>query len=410
MDNVTEHTLTRQGGREDTPAQKKTAKHDNDGDDLVFEFRPSFTDIAEVFAKITHMFFESQGPSGSIDSYINRRIQDASFDPSHVESLSPVLFEAPVTLCAPLVRLPCILALTAEALYLQVTFPAKVTSVPCFSFPIDNISAAMKRLFVLQDEAVELFLSAAPRRAGHLSDPFPDSSLSLSLGPVKPSFPSVQSIVEGRGGASKQQESPFASFLDGISPLLSLADAPTEDNPSPFSLCPSGPDAAAGRSPCPGPIIDSLFLVFTDTQGGEGFHSQHMRDSLLSHLGSLSVCVECEKGLPAMQAAWVDGQIDNFTYISGLNTIGNRSHQCLSQYPVYPWVLRDYTCDTIDLEDRNMYRDLSLPVAALDQNRLEENLIRYQNLKEFDPAEAFMYGSHYSTPGYVIYFLLRSTP
>lgn len=31
----------------------------------------------------------------------------------------------------------------------------------------------------------------------------------------------------------------------------------------------------------------------------------------------------------------------------------------ISQYPVFPWVLADYTSDSINLEDPSVYRDLS---------------------------------------------------
>ena len=36
-----------------------------------------------------------------------------------------------------------------------------------------------------------------------------------------------------------------------------------------------------------------------------------------------------------------------------------RSYNDLNQYPVYPWVLSNYTSDSIDLSDSNNYRDLS---------------------------------------------------
>lgn len=36
-----------------------------------------------------------------------------------------------------------------------------------------------------------------------------------------------------------------------------------------------------------------------------------------------------------------------------------RSFNDLSQYPVFPWILKDYTSDEIDLKDPAIYRDLS---------------------------------------------------
>lgn len=38
----------------------------------------------------------------------------------------------------------------------------------------------------------------------------------------------------------------------------------------------------------------------------------------------------------------------------------------LTQYPVFPWVIKDYTSTTLDLNNPETYRDLSKPVGALD--------------------------------------------
>jgi len=37
----------------------------------------------------------------------------------------------------------------------------------------------------------------------------------------------------------------------------------------------------------------------------------------------------------------------------------------LTQYPVFPWVIAEYSSETIDLHDSRVYRDLSKPVGAL---------------------------------------------
>jgi hypothetical protein len=36
-----------------------------------------------------------------------------------------------------------------------------------------------------------------------------------------------------------------------------------------------------------------------------------------------------------------------------------------------PWVLQDYTSQTLDLNDPKVYRDLSKPIGALEPKRLE---------------------------------------
>ncbi len=56
-------------------------------------------------------------------------------------------------------------------------------------------------------------------------------------------------------------------------------------------------------------------------------------------------------------------QISNFEYLMHLNTIAGRTYNDLNQYPVFPWILRDYESSTLDLSDPRVYRDLSKPVG-----------------------------------------------
>ncbi|XP_021111605.1 protein FAN [Heterocephalus glaber] len=59
-----------------------------------------------------------------------------------------------------------------------------------------------------------------------------------------------------------------------------------------------------------------------------------------------------------------------------------------------------------DLSNPGTFRDLSKPVGALNKERLERLLTRYQEM----PEPKFMYGSHYSSPGYVLFYLVRIAP
>ncbi len=52
-----------------------------------------------------------------------------------------------------------------------------------------------------------------------------------------------------------------------------------------------------------------------------------------------------------------------------LNFFSGRTYNDLTQYPVMPWVLADYTSPQIDLSDPSVYRDLSKPIAVQDEGR-----------------------------------------
>lgn len=121
---------------------------------------------------------------------------------------------------------------------------------------------------------------------------------------------------------------------------------------------------------------------------------------------------------------WQRGNISNYDYLMFLNLLGGRSRNDISQYPVFPWVLADFGSDTKpDLSNPASFRDLSLPVGALNKDALKEALDRYEalaeqrvlaekegNVDDNATPPPFMYGSHYSSPGIVLYFLLRKEP
>jgi len=55
-----------------------------------------------------------------------------------------------------------------------------------------------------------------------------------------------------------------------------------------------------------------------------------------------------------------------------LNTLAGRSYNDLMQYPVFPWVVADYTSPELDFADPHTFRDLSRPMGAQTSDRLEQ--------------------------------------
>ncbi|CAH9105180.1 unnamed protein product [Cuscuta epithymum] len=107
--------------------------------------------------------------------------------------------------------------------------------------------------------------------------------------------------------------------------------------------------------------------------------------------------------------SWRRREITNFEYLMILNTLAGRSYNDLTQYPVFPWVLADYSSETLDLNKSSTYRDLSKPVGALDPKRLEVFEDRYRSFCDPD-IPSFYYGSHYSSMGIVLFYLIRLEP
>ncbi|OHS93643.1 hypothetical protein TRFO_11638 [Tritrichomonas foetus] len=106
--------------------------------------------------------------------------------------------------------------------------------------------------------------------------------------------------------------------------------------------------------------------------------------------------------------AWQKRQLTNYQYIYYLNMLSGRSFNDISQYPVYPWVISQYNSDSLDFSDPNIYRDLSIPMAAYTQERLKACVSSMNDA--FESYEKCMFRVFYSNPGMVIGYLIRCEP
>ncbi|KAJ4952298.1 hypothetical protein NE237_029130 [Protea cynaroides] len=106
---------------------------------------------------------------------------------------------------------------------------------------------------------------------------------------------------------------------------------------------------------------------------------------------------------------WQNGEISNFQYLMHLNTLAGRGYSDLTQYPVFPWVLADYESETLDLSDPNTYRKLNKPMGCQTDEREDEFKKRYESWDDPDVPK-FHYGSHYSSAGIVLFYLIRLPP
>mmetsp|Transcript_3651 Transcript_3651/g.5568 ORF Transcript_3651/g.5568 Transcript_3651/m.5568 type:complete len:2959 (-) Transcript_3651:158-9034(-) len=157
-----------------------------------------------------------------------------------------------------------------------------------------------------------------------------------------------------------------------------------------------------------------LFLNFSNgTRERDKFYAKLRNSSktpLLYSPKSLNPRVVFKRSKIAQM--WRRGKMSNFEYLMCLNKMAGRTFNDVTQYPVFPWVLSDYSSEDIDLNDPKVYRDLTKPVGALNEERLAALIERYNDLASFGFAdnERFLYGSHYSSPGVVLHYLLRQEP
>ena len=106
---------------------------------------------------------------------------------------------------------------------------------------------------------------------------------------------------------------------------------------------------------------------------------------------------------------WQRGEMSNFHYLMMVNTMAGRTFNDFTQYPVFPWILADYTSQDLDLEDPATFRDLSKPMGAQTQSRISGFMETYSALSEIGQTP-FHYGTHYSSAMIVSSYLIRLPP
>jgi factor associated with neutral sphingomyelinase activation len=145
------------------------------------------------------------------------------------------------------------------------------------------------------------------------------------------------------------------------------------------------------------------------------FRTRKDRDDMYELLVEQPTLARFERSnLEEMLHKWQRREISNFDYLMFLNNAAGRTKNDLTQYPVFPWILQDYTSETLDFTNPSVFRDLSKPVGALNEERLAYFRTRFEMMPRGEEAEGmpppFLYGTHYSTPGYVLYYLVRMVP
>jgi factor associated with neutral sphingomyelinase activation len=153
----------------------------------------------------------------------------------------------------------------------------------------------------------------------------------------------------------------------------------------------------------------ALELYFADeTSVLFAFERRHDREQVIRCLSRNATCFTDRSFVVQAHKDWQAGIISNYEYLLALNSAAGRSFHDLSRYPVFPWVIADYESDKLDLTKESTFRDLTKPVGALNIERLDYFRRRMEGMQDMD--DAWLYGTHYSAPGYVLYYLVRSLP
>nr|XP_031829347.1 lysosomal-trafficking regulator isoform X2 [Nomia melanderi] len=150
------------------------------------------------------------------------------------------------------------------------------------------------------------------------------------------------------------------------------------------------------------------------------FNSSKQRDEFVTELSACNLPRRVPgDDLSEAIMLWRSGALTNWEYITCLNKLAGRSYNDLMQYPVFPFVLADYTNEKIDLNSPKIYRNFKRPMAVQDKKNEQHYINNYNYLKQALSEglnlialnqEPFHYGSHYSNSGTVLHFLVRLPP
>uniref|UniRef100_A0A672J600 Lysosomal trafficking regulator n=1 Tax=Salarias fasciatus TaxID=181472 RepID=A0A672J600_SALFA len=168
-------------------------------------------------------------------------------------------------------------------------------------------------------------------------------------------------------------------------------------------------------------LLGKSGMYFVEDNAADA-HDNQFRDDVYHNILTSDLPNLLEHGnMSALTQLWGSGQISNFEYLTHLNKHAGRSFNDLMQYPVFPFILRDYTSETLDLHDPNIYRNLIKPIAVQSKEKEDRYVDNYRYLEEeykkgireddpMPPVQPYHYGSHYSNSGTVLHFLVRMPP
>ncbi|XP_016343394.1 lysosomal-trafficking regulator-like [Sinocyclocheilus anshuiensis] len=132
------------------------------------------------------------------------------------------------------------------------------------------------------------------------------------------------------------------------------------------------------------------------------FDTSKFRDNVYHNILSSELPNLLEYGnISALTHLWSSGQITNFEYLTHLNKHAVPITNSPAYYPVFPFILRDYTSETLDLQDTSIYRNPYLEEEYKKGKREDDPM---------PPVQPYHYGSHYSNSGTVLHFLVRLPP
>ena len=113
------------------------------------------------------------------------------------------------------------------------------------------------------------------------------------------------------------------------------------------------------------------------------------------------------------------GKITNYEYLLYLNKYATRTYNDLSQYPVFPWIVKDHDKITEvitllsnkDIKENSIdnLRDFKYAISLQSSQKRNDAKVNYLDDSNNSKFPSHL-GTHYSTPAFIYYYLMRINP
>ena len=135
-----------------------------------------------------------------------------------------------------------------------------------------------------------------------------------------------------------------------------------------------------------------------------------------------------EEDIKNLVNSFKKGKISNSEYILKLNKYSTRTYNDTSQYPIFPWILKNYddirkviaklwSKDNLNQKElMSDFRDMNYPHSQQTKQNREEAIINYlkddeeKNCEEEEEKFPSHWINHYSASAYIYYYLMRLNP
>ena len=105
---------------------------------------------------------------------------------------------------------------------------------------------------------------------------------------------------------------------------------------------------------------------------------------------------------------WVEERLSTYEYLLFLNKYSARTYNDPNQYPIFPWLIQNYTETKGKKED--IERILKYPMAGQTEENRKTAIGRYEDDEDNKGKFPAHFGTHYSTSAYVYFYLMRNEP